>query len=254
MGLTGNKKGQREMALNPNRYATQAGTASREEIDAGLRSYMLRVYNYMSLGVALTGVLIFAMASSPQALQLAFDAKWIVFIALIGMGFFSHKVISMKSTVAAHAFYWTYCSLWAVLISPMVVAYLSIDPGMVGRAFLITTGMFAGISLLGYTTKKDLSGFQTFFLMAFIGIVIAMLANVFFFESTMFSLGISCVVVLLFAGLTAYETQMIKNMYMENLGDDQVTKFALFGALMLYGSFVTLFIHILNILAILRGE
>lgn len=241
------------MALNPNRYRAVAGSVSREEIDAGLRSYMLRVYNYMALGVAFTGVLIFAMASSLPALQLAYDLKWVVFIALIGMGFFSHKIVSMRSTAAAHAFYWTYCALWGVLIAPMVVAYLSIDPGMVARAFLITTGMFAGVSLIGYTTKRDMSGFAGFFTMAIIGLLIAMVANL-FLGSTMLSLGISCGVVLVFAGITAYETQMIKNMYVENLGDSQVTKFALFGALMLYGSFVTLFIHILNILAILRGE
>lgn len=242
------------MALNPNRYAATAGTISQEEIDSGLRSYMLRVYNYMALGVALTGGLVFAMANDITLLQAAFDAKWIIFIALIGMGFFSHKIITMRSTVAAHVFYWAYCALWGVLIAPMVAGFLQQDPALVARAFFITTGMFAGISLFGYTTKKNLSAFATFFMMASIGLLIAILVNVFFLQSTMFSLVTSGAVVLLFAGITAWETQMIKNMYMENLGDSQITKYALFGALMLYGSFVTMFIHILNILAILRGE
>ncbi|MEQ8442476.1 MAG: Bax inhibitor-1/YccA family protein [Alphaproteobacteria bacterium] len=242
------------MALNPNRYAATAGTVSQEEIDSGLRSYMLRVYNYMALGVALTGGLVFAMANDITLLQAAFDAKWIIFIALIGMGFFSHKIITMRSTVAAHVFYWAYCALWGVLIAPMVAGFLQQDPALVARAFFITTGMFAGISLFGYTTKKNLSAFATFFMMASIGLLIAILVNVFFLQSTMFSLVTSGAVVLLFAGITAWETQMIKNMYMENLGDSQITKYALFGALMLYGSFVTMFIHILNILAILRGE
>lgn len=242
------------MALNPNRYAAQTGVGSQEEIDAGLRSYMLRVYNYMALGVAFTGVLIMAVGSSMELLQLVYGMKWVAFIGLLGMGFFSSKIITMKSTVAAHAFYWTYCALWGILIAPMVVAFLSINPMMVAEAFFITSAMFAGISLFGYTTKKNLSGFATFFLAATIGLVVAMLVNVFFLQSTGFSLFISFGVVIVFAGLTAYETQMIKNMYMENLGDSEITKYALFGALMLYGSFVTLFIHILNILNILSSD
>jgi FtsH-binding integral membrane protein len=114
--------------------------------------------------------------------------------------------------------------------------------------------MFAGASLFGYTTKKDLSGLGRFFLMAMIGFLVAMLVNVFFVESTGFSLLLSFGVVILFAGVTAYETQMIKTMYTDAYGDGTVSRMAIFGAFILYGSFVTMFIHILNILAILRGE
>jgi hypothetical protein len=244
------------MALNPNRYASQTGSVSQAEIDAGLRSYMLRVYNYMALGVAFTGVLVFALAQNPEIMVTIAvgPMKWVLFAALIGMGFFSHRIISMKSTAAAHAFYWVYCALWGVMISPMVAYFLQSTEGSmdVARAFFITSGMFAGVSLFGYTTKKNLSGFATFFMMAMIGLVIAMVVNM-FLASTGFALLISFAVVVIFAGITAYETQMIKNMYHENLGDDQVTKYALFGALALYGSFVTLFIHILNILSIMRN-
>lgn len=242
------------MALNPNQFSATATTASQEEIDAGLRSYMLRVYNYMALGVALTGGICLAVASNQALFNFTAGSFWLFFIGIMGMGFFSHKIVTMKSVAAGHAFYWVYCALWGLAIAPMVAMFLAQDPAIVARAFFITTGMFAGMSLVGYTTKKNLSGLSTFFLAAIIGLFIAILVNAFLVESTLFSLIISCAVVLVFAGLTAYETQMIKNMYAEHYGQDQVAKFALFGALILYGSFVTLFIHILNILAILRGE
>jgi FtsH-binding integral membrane protein len=229
---------------------------SQEEVDSGLRSYMLRVYNYMAMGVALTGALILFLTTDAgrPLLAIADEFRFMLLIGLLGMGFLAGKVLTMRSTGAAHAFYWGYCALWGLIIAPMVTAYLSLDPTMVARAFLITTGMFAGMSLIGYTTKKDLSGMGRFFMMATIGLLIAMVVNFFFVESSMLALGISCLVVLVFAGMTAYETQMIKNMYMDNLGDDQITKFALFGALMLYGSFVTMFIHILSILNILNSD
>jgi hypothetical protein len=245
------------MALNPNRYAAQTGSASQAEIDAGLRSYMLRVYNYMALGVAFTGVLVFALAQNPEIMVTIAvgPMKWVLFAALLGMGWFSGRIITMRSTAAAHVFYWVYCALWGVMISPMVAYFLQTTEGSmdVARAFFITSGMFAGVSLFGYTTKKSLSGFATFFMMAMIGLVIAMVVNM-FLASTGFALLISFAVVVIFAGVTAYETQMIKNMYHENLGDDQITKFALFGALALYGSFITLFIHILNILGMMRSN
>eukprot|EP00752_Nemacystus_decipiens_P015354 g13687.t1 len=247
------------MALEPNRsYAATAGARVGAEVDEGLRSYMLRVYNYMALGVAGTGVVTLFMAANPaimQAIALG-PMKWVVFLGVLGMGFMSPKIITMKSTVAAQAFYWVYCALWGVMISPMIYFFLQSPGGVmdIARAFFITAGMFAGMSALGYVTKKDLSGLGRFFMMAIIGILIAMLINVFFVESTGFSLILSIGVVLLFAALTAYETQMIKNMYAEHYGQDAVAKMAIFGALMLYGSFVTMFIHILNILAIMRGE
>ena len=248
------------MALNPNRNyaATAAGARTGAEVDEGLRSYMLRVYNYMALGVAGTGLITLFMASQPDLMYtLAVGpVKWVLFIALIGMGFFSGKIITMKSVVAAQAFYWVYCALWGVMISPMIYYFLQSPGGVmdIARAFFITAGMFAGVSILGYTTKRDLSPFAKFFFMAVIGLIIASLVNVFFVESTGFSLIISVVTVLLFAGITAWETQMIKNMYMEHMGQDAVAKMAVFGALQLYGSFVVMFIHILNIIGIMRGE
>ena len=142
-----------------------------------------------------------------------------------------------------------------LLISPMIALYMGMDGGqLIIRALGITAITFAATSFVGYVTKKDLSPFATFFMIACIGLIIAMLANVFFFQSTMMSLIISCVVVLIFAGITAYETQIIKNMYVSGEGGVALRQKSIFGAFMLYGSFITLFIHILNILGIMSSD
>lgn len=234
------------------RYQTQAQT--RAEIDQGLRSYMLGVYNYMALGVAVTAIITLAVASNPAAMQAVDSLKWVFFIAILGMGFFAPRLIFSGNTALAHAAYWGYVALWGLAIAPMVYRYLGVSPGLVIQAFGITAVTFGATSLAGYVTKRDLSGFGAFFMMASIGIIIAMLVNVFFLQSSMFSLLTSCVVVLLFAGITAYETQQIKEMYVEGDAAGVRTGKSIFGAFALYGSFITLFIHILNILGIMRSE
>jgi len=244
------------MALEP-RYSAQGHAVDRAgaDIDAGLRSYMLRVYNYMALGIAFTGVVVLFMANSPQLLYTlaAGPLMWVLFAAVIGMGWFSHKILSMQSTVASQAYYWIYCAAWGLMISPFVFSTLQTQHGVadVSRAFLITAGMFAGASFFGYTTKKDLSPFARFFVMAIIGLIIAMLVNAFLVQSSLFSFGISALVVLVVAGLTAYQTQMVKTMYYEAPAN-MVGRYAIFGALGLYGSFVSMFIHILSMIGIMR--
>jgi FtsH-binding integral membrane protein len=219
---------------------------------------MLRVYNYMALGVAGTGAITLFMAANEQLMYtLAVGPiKWVLFIALIGMGWMSPKIINMKSTVAAQAFYWVYCALWGVMISPMIYMFLQTPQGVmdIARAFFITSGMFAGASIYGYVTKRDLAPFAKFMMMAIIGIIIASLVNVFFVQSGGFSLFLSFGIVLLFAGMTAWETQDIKNMYSEHYGKDMISNMAVFGALRLYGNFVVMFIHILSIIGIMRSE
>lgn len=232
----------------PGRAGTQA------EIDQGLRSYMLGVYNYMALGVAVTALITLAVASSPAALATVYSLKWVFFIAILGMGFFAPRLIFSGNTALAQASYWGYVALWGLAIAPMVGTYLAIDSSLVVRAFLITAVTFGATSLAGYVTKRDLSGFGAFFMMASIGIIIAMVVNVFFFQSSMFSLITSVVTVLLFAGVTAYETQMIKEMYVEGDAAGVAKGKSIFGAFALYGSFITLFVHILNILGIMRSE
>lgn len=242
------------MALDPRTATVQGRTIDRAaDVDAGLRAYMLRVYNYMALGVAFTGILVLYMANSPELIQTAYSVKWFLFAGLIGMGWFSPKILTMQSTVAAQAYYWIYCALWGVMIAPFVASFLGTQQGMmdVARAFFITSGMFAGASLYGYTTKRDLAPFGRFLVMATIGLLIAMLINFFFVQSTMMSFGISALVVVVFAAITAWETQGIKQMYYDAPGE-VITKMAVFGALQLYGSFVVMFIHILSLIGIMR--
>jgi|TARA_R110002072_G_scaffold121684_2_gene255836 hypothetical protein len=240
------------MAFGPNRTVMSRTQAAQAEMDLGLRAYMLRVYNYMSLGIALTAIISFFFASSQELLQLALSLKWILFIGLLGLGFIAPRLMMTKSVAIAQISYWAYASLWGILIAPMMAAYAAMDPMLIVRAFAITAGTFAGMSLVGYTTKKNLSGLGGFFTMATIGILIALLINVFFVQSSGLSLIISIGVVLLFSGMTAYETQMIKSMYYEDDAGDTLAKKAVFGAFMLYGSFITLFIYILSILGIMR--
>ncbi len=236
------------------RYPTQTRGGTRAEIDQGLRSYMMGVYNYMALGVALTAIITMAVATSPAAMETVNSLKWVFFIAILGLGFLAPRLILSGNTAMAHAAYWGYVGLWGLAIAPMVGTYLAVSPGIVTQAFLITSVTFGATSLAGYVTKRDLSGLGAFFMMASIGIIIAMMVNVFFFQSTMMSLITSIVTVLLFAGVTAYETQMIKQMYVEGDTPGVTNGKSIFGAFALYGSFITMFIHILNILGIANRE
>lgn len=240
------------------RNYSQVQTGSRTgaaELDEGLRSYMLSVYNLMSLGVAFTAILALFMVSQPELLQAVAlgPMKWVLFAGILGLGFFGHKLIFSGSRVKAHIAFWAYAGLWGLLISPAIYLYMAKDPSIVVQALLITSVTFGATSLFGYTTKKDLSAFGTFFVMASIGLLIAIVINI-FLQSELFSLLTSCAVVLVFSGITAWETQSIKEMYYA--GDDEATARSkgIFGAFILYGSFVTLFIHILNILGIMSND
>jgi uncharacterized protein len=230
----------------------QSGTRTGAALDQGLRSYMRGIYNYMSLGIALTAIVILAVASNPAAMAAVYSLKWVLFFATLGLGFFAPRLAFSGNAAVAHGAFWSYCALWGLMIAPMVGHYLAVAPDLVFRAFLITAVTFGATSLAGYVTKRDLSGFGSFFMMASIGIIVAMLVNAFLVGSTMFSLLVSVAVVLLFAGVTAWETQQIKEQYFE--GDLPVAARgkSIIGALQLYGSFVTLFVHILNILGIMR--
>jgi FtsH-binding integral membrane protein len=218
---------------------------------------MLGVYNYMALGVALTAIISLYMASSP-ALMMAVAVgpmKWVLFFGVLGLGFFAPRLIFSGNTAMAHAAYWGYAGLWGLLISPMIAYYMHIDGGnLVVRALAITAATFGATSLAGYVTKRDLSGFAGFFMMASIGLVIAIVVNAIFFQSVGMSLVTSIIVVLLFSCVTAYETQQIKEMYIEGDAPAVARSKSIFGAFMLYGSFVTMFVHILNILGIMRNE
>ena len=242
------------------KYRPQGASVARagaREIDQGLRSYMLGVYNYMALGVAFTAMVTLFVASNPALMATIAmgPMKWVLFAGILGLGFFAPRLIFSGNTVMAQAAYWGYAGLWGLLIAPMIAYFMNLDGGgLVFRALAITAATFGATSLAGYVTKRDLSGFAGFFMIATIGLIIAMLVNVFFFQSVGMSLVVSCLVVLVFAAITAYETQIIKEMYVEGDMPAVARSKSIFGAFMLYGSFVTLFVHILNILGIMRSE
>jgi FtsH-binding integral membrane protein len=238
-------------------FRPAVGTGARvRAVDEGLRAYMVRVYNYMALGVAVTALVTLFMANNPELMATVAGGPmmWVLFFAILGMGFLAPRLIFSGNTAMAHAAYWGYCVLWGLLISPMIYRYLTLDPGLVFRALAITAATFGATSLAGYVTKRDLSGFGGFFMMASIGLIIAIVINAIFFQSVGMSLVTSIIVVLLFSAVTAYETQQIKEMYVEGDAVAMAQGKAIFGAFMLYGSFITMFIHILNILGIMRGE
>ncbi|MDH3472120.1 MAG: Bax inhibitor-1/YccA family protein [Rhodospirillales bacterium] len=226
--------------------------ARAAEIDVGLREYMLRVYNYMALGVAFTGAIAMVVATNAALVQTVASIFWVLFIAILGLGWVAPRIMMSKSIMAAQACFWVYAALWGAVIGPTLWVYGQIDPILVPKAFFITAGAFAGMSLFGYTTKKNLAPIGAFLAMATFGILIALLVNVFFVQSVGFDLVLSIIVVLVFSGLTAYETQMIKNMYYEADGQEVATRKAIFGAFLLYGSFVTLFVWILHLLGVMR--
>ena len=237
------------------KYGATTVRADGRVIDEGLRQYMLGVYNYMAMAVAGTGLVSLAVASNPSLVAsiAGTPLKWVLFAAILGIGWFAPRVIFSGSKTAAHGLFWVYALAWGALIAPMLFAFNAAGAAQeIYKAFFITASVFGATSLYGYTTKKDLSGMATFLFMASIGLLIAIVLNVLIFKSTLMSLLTSGAVVLVFSAVTAYETQMIKEMYRE--GGAANDRASIFGAFALYGSFVTLFVHILNILGIMRNE
>lgn len=237
----------------PRRQFGSVAQTGSVAIDQGLRQYMLGVYNYMALAVAGTGLFSMLIASNEALMyQIAgTPLKWVGFAGILAIGWFSPRLIMGGSKAMAHGAFWLYAALWGVMIAPMLFFFQQAGAAQdIYRAFFITAAVFGSMSLWGYTTKKDLSGWASFLVMASIGLVIAIVVNALIFQSTMMSLITSCGVVLVFSAVTAWETQAIKSWYRE--GSSMNERASIFGAFMLYGSFVTLFVHILNILGIMR--
>ncbi len=246
------------MALGPDkRFQARVGTMTRSQaetaqIDVGLREYMLRVYNYMALGVAFTGIVAMLIAMNPTVMQAIVGGPfvWVLFIGIIGLGFFAPKLMMNKSVGTAQLCFWVYAALWGALIAPMFYVYTHES---IARVFFITAGMFAAASLYGYTTKKDLTGMGRFLMMATFGILIAVVVNI-FLGSSMLHMALSIIVPLVFAGLTAFETQQIKSWYYEADASDTVTRKAIFGAFLLYGSFVTMFVWLMQLFGVANSD
>ena len=223
------------------------GTAAvgQAAVDEGLRTYMLRVYNYMASGVALSGIVAALVASSPALLQAIYGTglHWIVMLA--PLGFFLVLVFGLDrlSATATQALFWAFAAVMGASLSYIFVAYTGAS---IVRVFFITTATFGAMSLYGYTTKRDLTGMGNFLLMGLIGIWIAIIVN-FFLASSALHFAISVIGVLVFVGLTAYDTQKIREMYFEADGADATTKKAVWGALMLYLDFINLMVMLLRL-------
>jgi hypothetical protein len=240
------------MAFGPDkRFELRTATMTRAQadaaqIDVGLREYMLRVYNYMASGLALTGIVAYSVANSQTAMQMIFGSGLFWLVALSPLAFIlvlSFGINKMQASTAQIVF-WVFSAVMGLSLASIFVVYTQTS---IARVFFITAGTFAAMSLYGYTTKRDLTGFGSFLFMGLLGIVIASLVNAFFLESTALQFVISVIGVLVFVGLTAYDTQNIKLMYLESDGAETATKKAIMGAVKLYLDFINLFMMLLHL-------
>lgn len=230
-------------------YPRATGVAAGDATyDAGLRSYMLSVYNYMASGVLLTGVvaLLFARGGAESwAAQIFMQPgilKWVVMLAPFALVMLLSFGINKLTTTQAKGIFWLYAALMGASLSTILLVYTGAS---VASTFFATAAGFGALSLYGYTTKRDLSGMGKFLMMGLVGLIVASLINMFTQSGTM-SLIISIVGVLLFAGLTVYDTQKIKEMYYQVQGSDMMGKTVVMGALTLYLDFINLFLFLLR--------
>lgn len=216
--------------------------------DAGLRAYMLKVYNTMAAGVALTGVVAYAIGNS-SLVNLLISATGLTtlgyvavfaplaFVLILGAG------VNRMSTGALHVAFWAFATVMGISLSTIFVRFTG---SSIAETFFATAIAFAGLSLWGYTTKKDLSGWGTFLIMGVWGLIVASLLNMFVFKSGPMHLAISAIGILIFAGLTAYDTQKIKSLYFHVQGTDMMGKTVILGALSLYLDFINMFQFLLS--------
>jgi FtsH-binding integral membrane protein len=231
-------------------------------IDQGLRAYMIRVYNYMAMGVALTGVVAWLafQAAGGDAIQLtprgvigatafgqlvlSFPGQIVLFLATLGLVFAISWRIDRLQPSTAFSLFMVYAGLLGILLSSIFIVYTGVS---ISRTFFVSAASFGALSLYGYTTQRDLSPIGSFLMMGVIGIILAMLVNM-FLRSTQLDLVISAIGVLCFAGLTAYDTQRIKEMYDPMEDGTIVGRKAVMGALSLYLDFINLFLFLLRFL------
>ncbi len=252
--------------VDNNRYAQPtASTRAEGVVDEGLRSYMLGIYNYMAGGIALTGVVAFALftfLTTQDASQAAArlsngimlteagrmfylsPVRWVVMLLPLAFVFFlSFRVMSM-SVATAQISFWAFAAVMGASLSSIFLVYTGQS---IAQVFFVTAAAFAALSVYGYTTKKDLSGWGTFLFMGLIGIVIAAIVNI-FLQSSALQFAISCIGVLVFSGLTAYDTQRLKDTYYEVAGNAELmAKVSIMGALSLYLNFINLFTSLLSL-------
>ena len=245
------------MELNRQNTTTKS-SASEAIIDQGLRAYMLKVYNYMGSGVLLTGVvalLFFKLAvvtgtsgeitglTSFGSTIYTSGLKWVIMLAPLGVVFYMSFNIAKMTSAKAQSTFWIFAALMGASLSSIFLIYTGAS---ITRVFFITAGTFGAMSIYGYTTKRDLTKLGSFLMMGLFGIIIASIVNI-FMKSSMMYFVISILGVLIFVGLTAYDTQKIKNMYLVSDSGELMGKKAVMGALTLYLDFINLFIMLLRL-------
>ncbi len=232
---------------NTNAFGGRAVDGARAaDIDEGLRQHMISVYNYMMIGLALTGAVAFAASTSAPLMNAIYGSplKWVVMLAPLGFVFFFSARIHAMSFSTAQITFWAFAGVMGLSLSYIFLVYTGES---VVRVFLITAVTFGAMSLYGYTTKADLSKWGSFLFMGLIGIIIASLVNI-FMQSSALQFAISVIGVVVFVGLTAYDTQAIKEEYFAGDSSDTAGKKAIMGALRLYLDFINLFMMLLQLL------
>jgi FtsH-binding integral membrane protein len=211
--------------------------------DQGLRKHMLSIYNYMASGVLLSGIVAMLFANSGLAAQVMMTPlRWLIILAPLGFVMAMSFGLNRMQTSTLKALFWAFCAVMGLSLSTLFLVYTGAS---IATTFFATAGAFAGLSLVGYTTKRNLSAMGSFMIMGVIGIMIAMVVNM-FLKSSGLGLAISVLGVLIFAGLTAYDTQRLKNEYAAVAGTDYAGKAVVMGALSLYLDFINMFQFLLS--------
>jgi FtsH-binding integral membrane protein len=231
--------------LGPDRRTMTRAEAEAAQIDVGLRQHMLQVYNYMASGVALTGIVAYAASHTPALMQAIFGTplQWVVMLAPLAFVMVLSFGINRLSLFTSQLLFWLFAGVMGLSLSSIFLIYTGES---IARVFFITAASFSALSLYGYTTKRDLGPMRSFLVMGLIGIIIASVVNM-FMQSSAMQFVISVIGVLVFAGLTAYDTQRIKLMYMESDSHETTGKKAIMGALTLYLDFINLMIMLLHL-------
>lgn len=227
--------------MKGNIYAPATGDAL---YDDNLRRYMLGIYNYMGLGVTLTGLVAFVMSGLPWFISLmATPFAWFIVLAPLALVFAMSFGLYRFSPEVLRAMFWIYCALMGASLSTIFVIFTGES---IARTFFIAAAAFGALSFWGYTTKRDLSPFGQFLIMGVFGLIIAMVVNI-FLASSVLQLTISILGVLIFSGLTAWDTQRIKNEFFEHHGEETLEKMVVINALGLYLNFINLFMFLLQL-------
>lgn len=231
--------------FNKGYQTIEAPASDSIAVNAGLRAYMLSVYNYMATGVLVTGIVAMMVSQSDALLNLIYGSglRWVVMLAPLGFVFAISAGVNKMRASTLQVLYWLFAGVMGLSLSYIFIVYTGMSIAII---FFITAAMFMSLSLYGYTTKKDLSAWGTFLFMGVIGLIIAMIVN-FFMQSSMMQFIISVLGVLIFAGLTAYDTQKIKHMYFMTTTGEMVAKSAIMGALTLYLDFINMFLFMLRL-------